>query len=202
VFGPHAFRIDHLVQHGNDGGKGHAYRDRRAFDFATDDERRVVLAPYRARESRLRPSEVLGQHLTDLVRLALGLLVADKDEIRLLTFDERLEPSRHQVTVEFFVGGVHAYGAVGSGAEHGAQHQLGRLRSERRDNHLTESLAGCLAVLGQAQSRLEGVLVVRARLRLQARRIDLAIRRYLDLVQILRVTDPFDCDENFHGVDL
>ena len=85
-----------------------------AVDLAADDERLVVLALDRAGERRLRPAEVLGEHLPDLVRLALGLLVAEEHEVRLLLVDERLEAARDEVAVERVVGRVDADGAVGA----------------------------------------------------------------------------------------
>ena len=80
-------------------------------------QRLVRLALDDAGERRLRPAEVLGEELPDLVRVAVDLLLAEEDQVRLLLLDERLQRAGDEVAVELVVGRVDADGAVGAGRE-------------------------------------------------------------------------------------
>ena len=57
-----------------------------------------------AGERRLRPPEVLGEELPDLVRIAVDLLLPKEHEVRLLLLHDRLETAGHEVARQI-VGG-------------------------------------------------------------------------------------------------
>jgi hypothetical protein len=194
-----ALRVDDLVGHADDGRESDADLRGSALHLATDDERLVVFAANGSGGRHLRPTEVLGKHLRDLVRLVLGLLVTEENEVRLLLFGEGHEPAGDDLAVERVVRGVDANGAVGARAEHGAQHLLGVLRAERDHDDLAEPLLRAGAVLGQPKRGLECVLVVGARFLLEAARVDAPLRRELYFVEVLRVGHPLDGHEDLHA---
>ena len=51
-------------------------------------------------EGRLRPSEHLGQHLADLIRVVVDRLLAHQDQLRLLVLDQLLEHAREGERIE------------------------------------------------------------------------------------------------------
>src|SRR5690606_25701310 len=79
--------------------------------------------------------------------------------------------------------------------------RLRLLRGHGDDDHLALPLLRRGAVLGEAQSCLEGVLVEGVDLPLESGGVDgVAAARDLDPVRVVRVGDALDGDENFHGL--
>jgi hypothetical protein len=71
------------------------------------------------------------------------------------------------------VGDVDADGAIGAGGEGSAERGLALLRAERHDHDLPCADLRGLPVLGEAEGRLQGVLIEGVGLPFEARRLDL-----------------------------
>ncbi len=84
-------------------------------------------------KGRLRPSEHLGQHLADLVRVVVDRLLAEQHEVRLFVARDLREDSRERQRIEVAVA-LHQDRAVGAHRKPGAKLLLpGRLSD--RDQH-------------------------------------------------------------------
>ena len=134
------------------------------------------------------------QDLADLVRVAVDRLLAEHDEVGLLALDDGLEDARDAVGVEGGVLGAHEDGAVGAHGQHAAQLLRDVLGADAHDDDLADALAA-LALLGEAQRRLDGVLVERVDLPARGRQVDLAAP---ELQLLLGVRHPLGGDQDFH----
>src|SRR5690606_18097611 len=162
-----------------------------------DGDRRLVLRQLDRRgEGGLRQAELPGQHLADLVGVAVDRLLAHEDEVRLLRLDDRRQGGDHHAGVEVLVLGVDPDGAVGAHGERAAQLLRGVLRADGDDHHL--AVAGALGgVLDQPQGGLDRVLVEGVDHPGGAGQVDGSV---LDLGLELRVWDPLERDEDLHDV--
>ena len=147
-------------------------------------------------ERRLRPAELPGEHLADLVGVAVDRLLAHDHQVGLLLLDDRLQHVHHDERVELASFGVDADGAVGAHRERRADLLRGVLRTDGDDDDLAAAARVGLAVLEEAQRGLDRVLVERVDHPGRAGQVDVAV---LDLRLLLRVGDPLDGNEDLHG---
>ena len=151
----------------------------------------------RAGEGRLRPAEVLGEELADLVRVAVDRLLAQRTRSgfsfstsALSARATRSPSSWSSVASTRIARSAPVASAARSVVSVSFGPNVTTTTSPRR-------AFGFVAVLGQAQRRLDGVLVERVRLPLETGRLELACVD-LHLVGVVRVGDALERNEDLH----
>src|SRR5262249_20586217 len=153
--------------------------ERSTVDLAPDEERFVVEAFDGSGKRCLRPSEVLAEKLRNLVRIALDLLLSEKDEVGFLFFDNRFARARNEIAIELIVCRIDAKRTIGAGGEHLPYSRLRIGWAKRDDDDFAEPLFRVRPVFGQAERGLDGIFIERIGLPLEADRFDF-LRRDFD----------------------
>ena len=137
-------------------------------------------------ERRLRPAEQAGQDLPDLVRVAVDGLLAEHHQVRLLLGDHRRQHARRSPARPARRRRRPRGSPVGAHRQHAAQLLPDLLGPDADGDHLARALAP-LALLGQPQGGLDGVLVEGVELPARRRQVQLAAA---DLELLLGVREP------------